>query len=109
MINRMDKINKLIKQEISIQLLDLFPDEIISITQVSVSADISYAKIWVTSLTDPKDAVKKCQKEAPRISHAISQKIEMKRMPRLHFVEDTTGFSADRIDHLIDQLKDEDK
>mgnify|MGYP001618909795 FL=1 len=105
----MDQINELVKQEISRQLLSLFKGEIIAVTSVSVSRDLSFAKVWVSALNDVEKIAGLCQREAGSITHSLAGKLPIKRVPRLKFLPDLTPERADRIEHLIDTLhKNED-
>lgn len=104
--NRMDKVDELIKNEVSLLLREFFPEEIISVTQVKASKDFSYAKIWVSSVKNIDDTVKKCQTKSSEIRKELAEKIELRRIPSLHFVPDKTEDEADRIEKLIKEIKE---
>ena len=104
MVDRMDKINELIKQEVSVLILQIVPDEIISVTEVKVSKDLSYAKIWISSLKNTEDAVKKCQSEASGMQKELAGKIIMRRVPKLHFVADFSSMKAAHIENIIKDI-----
>lgn len=101
---RMHKIDELIKNNISVVLQRLFPDEIISVTQTHVSKDLSFAKIWISSIKDIDKNVRICQNHAREIQYELSQKLTIRKIPKLYFVADKTEEKAQKIDDLLNQL-----
>ena len=107
MIDRMDKIDKLIKQEVSKAFPEFFEDIIISVTAVEVTRDLEIANIWVSVIGDHQKTVRLLNKKAKAIRAMISKRIVLKKIPYLRFRSDTTSTEGDRIDHLIDQAMKE--
>jgi len=105
-VSRMDKIDELVKNEMSKEVRELFPDVIMSITQVNISKDLSNAKVWVSALDRTKEAAKLCQNESFIIRKKLAGKLELRRIPQFHFVPDFTGEEASKIDRLIEKIKD---
>lgn len=105
-VSRMEKIDELVKNELSREVRELFPDYIISITQVHVTKDLSFAKIWVSALDKTEEAAKLCQKESKEIRKNLAGRVELRKFPELHFVPDFTGEEASKIDKLIEQIKE---
>ena len=103
----MSQINSLFSQKIAELLRAQFPDIIFSITAVDVSRDLSYAKIWISSLTETETVVENFQKKAPQIQKEMAGAISLRKMPRLHFVADTTSEKAAEIEKLIKKVKSE--
>lgn len=106
---RMDEINELIRKELALLIQRNFPDFLVSVTQVKVSKDLSYAKVWISSLTDPEKVVRQLQKEAGSFRKTMAGKVILRRVPSLHFVADLTGVEANKIDRLLQDIKDEEK
>lgn len=105
MVNRMDKINEIIKQEISICLQKMIPEAIVSVTQAKVSKDLGYAKVWISAPKKVEDSVQKeCQKLSSEIRAEIASKINLRKTPKIHFVLDQTKDEADKIDELLKNL-----
>lgn len=107
--DRMDQINKLVKKEIAVILQRLFPDHIITVTQVNVSKDLSYGKVWISSTGDDEEFLKLCKREAKEIRKELSSKLVLRRVPYIQFVLDKTEKEASKIEKIFNQLKDEDK
>jgi ribosome-binding factor A len=97
--------DELILREVSEELRQIFPDQIISVTQVHVSKDLAFAKIWVSSIHNIEDIVKTCNLEGKNMRKRLSERIVARKVPRLYFVSDLTEEKAQRIDELFNQLK----
>lgn len=107
--SRMQKFDELILREVSEQLRELFPDKIISVTQVHVSKDLSFAKVWLSSYQNISEIVVKAQQNAGSIRKELSKKIIARRVPSLYFVSDLTEEKAEKIDKLLNELRKEQK
>ena len=103
--DRMDKVNELVKKQLAEEVLDLFPDEIIGVTGVEVSRDLSVAKVWVASGQKSDKAAELLNQSSNLLMHSLSQELVMRRMPRLHFVPDKAGLAADHIDKLLKSIE----
>jgi len=107
--NRMQKFDELVLQELSKDLLGLFPGFVFSLTQVHVSKDLSFAKVWVSSVEDPLKLVEKFNQSASSLRKTMSSKIVARRVPKLYFVVDDTEEKAEKIDKLFRELKEQNK
>lgn len=108
MTNRMDQIDKLIKQEISKEIQEIFYGSIISVTQVNVSKDLAYAKVWVSGV-NIDNLAKKCQENAPMIRQHLAKKLVLRKVPKLHFVEDLTEDKATKIERILENIDKEEE
>jgi ribosome-binding factor A len=104
--NRVQKFDELIRREVSIELSVFFPDDLISITQVHVSKDLAFAKIWVSSYKDIDEIVKKCKAVSVEIRKILSKKIVARRVPSLYFVPDKTEEKAGCIERILSNIKE---
>lgn len=109
MNNRMPQVNELVKQYLSILILQHIPGKIISVTEVSVSKDLSYAKVWVSATEDVDAVVAQCQSNAALFQRELAGKLTLRRVPKLHFVADKSGESVDKIEGLLKKIKDNEK
>ena len=107
--NRMQKIDKLIFRELSSELLRLFPDRFFSLTQVHVSKDLSFAKVWVSSRVEPEKLVEEFQSIASDLRKTLAKKVIARRVPSLYFVADLTEEKAEKIDKLISEIEKKDQ
>jgi ribosome-binding factor A len=74
-----------------------------SISEVEVSPDLHYAKVYVTGLKeeDSKATVEALRKVAPKIRHFLGKRIQLRYTPELDFRYDETAMRALRIETLI--------
>lgn len=75
----------------------------ITVSEVSVSPDLKNAKAYVMTLGGKEiaETLKSLNAFAPQLRHELSQRIHIKFMPKLTFVEDTTFANAEHIDALL--------
>lgn len=107
--DRMKKFDELILKELSMELLSRFPESIFSLTQVHVSKDLSFAKVWVSSIENPTKLIEKFNQVAGDLRKTLSAKIVARRVPSFHFVIDDTEEKAEKIDKLFKELEKEKK
>ena len=77
----------------------------ITVTEVRMSPDLKNARAYVIPLggKDTENAVVTLTKFSHLIRKALSKKIDMKFLPRVHFVGDKSFDYAEKIEKLIKQ------
>lgn len=113
MSHRIDKIENLIKQEISlIFLLKLqnLDSSLITITNVRVSPDLKIAKIYVSIFEkDRREVVlEKIKFKAKFIRSELASRITIKFVPELKFFLDDTLDYVEKIEGLIKKIHEND-
>ncbi|MBQ8068230.1 MAG: 30S ribosome-binding factor RbfA [Solobacterium sp.] len=83
----------------------------VTITDVKVTNDHSYAKIYVTFLgaTNRKEAMAALDRAKGFIRSELSQRLDIRRCPELQFEIDTAEENARHIDELIAEIHKNDK
>ncbi|MBR4456081.1 MAG: 30S ribosome-binding factor RbfA [Solobacterium sp.] len=78
----------------------------VTITDVRVTNDHSYAKIYVTFLgaTNKKEAMAALERAKGYIRSELSQRLDIRRCPELQFEIDTAEENARHIDALIEEI-----
>jgi len=79
----------------------------ITVTEVRMSPDLKNAKAYVIPLggKDAENTVNTLIEFSPRIRKALSKKIDMKFLPKVHFVNDKSFDYAEKIEKLIQKNK----
>lgn len=79
------------------------PDEcgVVSITEVIVSSELSSAKVYLTALSNPKQAVKFLEERSGQIRSTLAGKLSAHRIPELRFVIDNRPDDFSRMDRLL--------
>ena len=114
MAYRIDRINKLIRQELSELLHRQVKDPrlggFITVTSVSTSADLKYAKVYVSQLdtqADRQDVLSTLSTAAGFFRRELTKSLRLRRIPELSFHWDDSIERAARILNLMDQLDQE--
>ena len=97
-----------IKNEAKIPSLNT---NLITITEVKMSSDLKSARAYIIPLggKEIEKTVKTLTEFSYLVRKALSKKLDIKFLPRLHFVGDESFDYAERIEKLIKLNKDEDK
>jgi ribosome-binding factor A len=108
---RTDRINGLLRQEISLLLSRDLNDPrlsgVVSITRVETSADLRVSRVYVSVLGDPddKDSVLKGISSASGfIRREMRDRLSLKHIPDLRFTLDESMEEAQHIQRLMDGL-----
>lgn len=78
----------------------------ITITGCKVSRDLSYAKVYFTSLSNlsKKDLERELNEAAPFIRGKVSEKLDLRHTPEITFVFDESIEYANRIEEKIKEI-----
>ncbi len=109
---RNERVRKTLMKEISDVLLRDIKDPkisgLVSITDVEVSHDNSYAKIYYSVLASDdkkKEEIKEAiQKNTPKIRYEIGKRVRLRLTPELNFILDESLERGARISDLIDKI-----
>ncbi len=109
MKNRIDRVNELIKRELSDLVLKefTFDAKLVTIQEVDVTPDLKQAHAFVGVIgTDAEahKAVRQLNAEARRLQSEIGKRVTMKFTPNIHFKLDTAGPRGDRVMQILDEL-----
>jgi ribosome-binding factor A len=107
----MERVNTQMQREISEiilrELRDPRLDEFVSVTEVSVSPDLRYAKVFVSSMGGQEKEAQilgALGSASGFLRSELAKKIRLRRMPELHFQWDNSIEKGDRILRLIDKV-----
>ena len=106
---RVDKVEKLIKEQISYILLHKMQDEdlgFLTVTDVKVSADLKIAKIYLSVLQkERRDFVlNRIKLRLGHIRTELAHRIRIKFVPELKFFIDDTLDYVEKIEGLINEV-----
>jgi len=112
MFNRIDRINALIRDEISIIITREIKDpriNIVTITSVKTSRDLSTSKVFFSSVNKGnKDEISEgLESAAGFIRKSLKKKLDLKRIPMLTFIYDSSMEYGDKIQNILKTLEDE--
>lgn len=102
------EVQKTLTKIIANELKDPRIKGLITITKTEVSADLSHAKVFVSILAENKKAEQTTfdilVNSSSFIRKSLSEKLNMRLTPEIHFFKDTTWEEAAKMDRLLDSL-----
>ena len=116
MTHRIERFNSLLRQEISDvmrrELRDPRLSLMVSITNVEVSPDYSFAKVMVSRLgteEEKKATIAALTSASGYIRKELGERMKARRIPELSFRLDETIEKADRVLRIMDKLDEAEK
>jgi len=108
---RIKKINELIKRELGkIILKEIgFPKNIlVTLTHTQTSKDLSECKVFVSVFPEKEteNVLKILNKEIYTIQQVLNNRLFMKPIPKIKFLQDKELKKAQRVDKLLNEMKD---
>jgi ribosome-binding factor A len=114
--HHIERVNTLIQRETSKLIQNVLRDprlgSLVSVTEVSASPDLRYAKIYVSCLEgeEKKQQILAALTSASGfIRSELAKVVRLRRMPELHFEWDNSIEKGDRLLRLIDEVNKQDK
>jgi len=97
------EISNIIKEEVKDERIDF-----VTVTDVSITNDLSHAKVYVTVLKDEErdNAIKALNKARGFIEMELSKRVDIRKMPELKFVYDESIEYSNNIENIIERLND---
>jgi ribosome-binding factor A len=112
--HRPDRVGDQIRQELSEMLSRGTVHDpgigFITLTRVKVSPDLQQARVYYTSLGDPKarrETEKALQRATPFFRRQVGSRLQLRRVPELEFRFDESVAHQDRIEQILRDLHDE--
>ena len=114
MSRRVDRINGLLRQELSLLLARQTKDPringVISITQVNTSPDLRNARVYVSVFGDDaakREALAGIESAATFLRHELRDRLSLRYVPFMKFELDESMEDAAALLQVMDQLKSE--
>jgi ribosome-binding factor A len=111
---RPDRVGDQIRQELSEMLTrgDVHDPGIgfITLTRVQVSPDLQVAKVFYTTLGDPKarlETQKALERATPFFRRQIGARVRLRRVPEVEFRFDESIQQQDRIEQILRDLREQ--
>ncbi|MDI6793036.1 MAG: 30S ribosome-binding factor RbfA [bacterium] len=108
---RMDRVNELIREEISDIILHRIKDPhlgFVTVTRADVSPDLNEAKVYVSILGEEpevKQSMNILNKAAPFIRNEVGKRIRLKYIPKVIFKFDPSIEYSVHISQMLESLK----
>jgi ribosome-binding factor A len=114
MSNRVDKINSLLRDEISKIILHDFafsPEILVTLTRVDCSSNLIEARAYISVWPEKKSEgiLNALQKSVYDVQYKINRALRQRPIPKIKFVKETEISKAGRVEELLNKLKNEGK
>lgn len=114
-INRLTRVNELLRREIGEVLLRVFADRSIdssavTVTRVIASSNLRSARVWVSILGSEEDRIRLfnlIRRHRVSIQKRVSRDVVLKYTPRLHFELDRSLETGDAVLKILSELDTE--
>lgn len=109
--NRIDKVNSLLRDEISKILLRDFafsPEILVTLTRVECSGNLIEAKAYISVFPEEKSAgiLNALQKSVYDVQYQINRTLRQRPIPKIKFVKETQISKAGKVEELLAKVKD---
>lgn len=108
---KMERLNNTFVEKISEILHNDIKDKdvkFVTITEVKITNDLSFAKVYFTSNEENRRQVTEALNKASGfIRNRLCEKVQLRKMPEIHFVYDESVEYGHRIDDIIERINHE--
>ena len=108
---KIDRLNNMFVEEISKIIHEEIKDRdigFVTITDAKITNDLSFAKIYVTSLDDNREKVLNALNKASGfIRTMLCDRVKIRKMPEIHFVYDESIEYGKKIEDIIERINNE--
>ena len=105
---KLDRLNNAFVEKISEIIHDEVKDKdvkMVTITDVKITSDLSFAKVYFTTLNNDRDKVLKALNKASSfIRGRLCQKVDIRKMPEISFVYDESIDYGKKIEDIIERI-----
>lgn len=114
MSDRIQRVNSLIKEELSKILLkevDFPKDVLVTITRVESSVDLNKARVYVAVINDKQsdEVLEILERRIYDIQQVLNRRLKMRPIPRIEFKKEEKTKEAARVEELLEKIKNEER
>ena len=105
-----ERINSNVQRELSYILANEVKNpnvKFVTITAVDVTSDLSFAKVYFTTLEDKIETIKALKSAKGFIRKALADRVELRHIPELEFIYDESIEYGKRIEEKIKEIHNE--
>lgn len=108
---KIDRLNNMFVEEISKIIHEEIKDKdigFVTITDARITNDLSFAKVYITSLDDNREKVLNALNKASGfIRTLLCDRVKIRKMPEIHFVYDESIEYGKKIEDIIERINNE--
>ena len=102
-----ERINSNLQKEISYLIANEVKNpniKFVTITACDVTSDLSYARVYFTTLGDSNETLKGLKSAKGYIRRALADRIELRHIPELEFIYDESIEYGKKIEEIIEDI-----
>ena len=106
-----ERINSNMQKEISYIIANEVKNpnvKFVTVTAVDVTSDLSYAKVYFTTLDDSKETLNALKSAKGFIRKSLADRVELRHIPELEFIYDESIEYGNRIEEKIKEIHNND-
>ena len=108
---KIDRLNNMFIEEISKILHQEIKDRdinFVTVTEARITNDLSFAKVYITTLDNDREKVLKAlNKASSYIRTLLCDRVNIRKMPEIHFVYDESIEYGKKIEDIIERINNE--
>jgi ribosome-binding factor A len=110
MKNRLDRVNELIRRELSeliSRTVEGMPAKLVTVREVDISPDLKHASVWmgiIGSDDEQKKSMEVLHAKRKSLQSEMSRRVILKYTPQLHFKLDEAAIRGDRVLNILSAL-----
>ena len=110
MEKRLERVNRLIKEELSRIILKEFDfplDVLITLTRVETTNNLIQAKVYISVMPEKKtkDILQMLNRGIYELQQKLNKRLNMRPVPRIYFREEKETVKAGRIEEILEKIK----
>ena len=106
---KQERINSNLQKEISYIIANEVKNpnvKFVTITAVDVTSDLSFAKVYFTTLDDKNETLKALKSAKGYIKKELGDRVDLRHIPELEFIYDESIEYGERIEEKIKEIHD---
>ena len=109
-MNRVFRVNRLIKKELSqiiLREMDFPKNVLVTVTRVETSANLIQTKVYFSVMPESHAAIvlRTLQKSIYHLQQVLNKRLTMRPIPKIVFVEEKATKEAGRVEELLEKIK----
>jgi len=109
MTDRLDRVNEVVREEVSQALLhelELEEGVLVTVTQVDTSRTLEHTRVWVSVYPDSKaeEILEQMNRQIYGIQQIINKRLHMKSVPKIIFKLDRGGQAVGEVEEIAKKL-----
>lgn len=114
MSKRIQRVNQLIKKEISqiiLREIEFPKDILVTVTRVETASNLIESKVYVSVMPGEKTSkvFQILNRQVYELQQKLNQRLQMRPIPRIKFIEEKETKEAGKIEEILERLKKKQK